>query len=65
MPVMFYIEWIFYSIIIAIYVCNMAEIIGNRLSQEGTDKVQKGIEVIQIVLVSSFTLLLLLKSAGK
>lgn len=65
MKILFLMEWIFYSLIVAIYACNIAELIGYRLAQKDTDKTQKGIEMVQMVIVSSFTLLLLLKGMQK
>lgn len=58
-------KWIFYGLILAIYACNIGELMGYRILQKDTDKVQLGIELVQMVLVSSFTVYLVLKGMLK
>lgn len=54
---------IFNAIFIAIYVCNIGELIGYRLGQKGKKKEQIGIEIVQIVIISIYTTLLIAKGA--
>lgn len=54
---------IFNVIFILIYICNMAEIMGNRLEQKNKKKEQIGIELVQIMIVSAYTLYLITKGA--
>ena len=65
MKLMFIVEWIFYSLILAIYACNIGELMGHKIAQKDTNKTQLGIDLVQMVIVSSFTILLILKGALK
>lgn len=54
---------IFNAIFILIYICNTAEIMGNRLEQKNKKKEQIGIELVQIMVISAYTLYLITKGA--
>lgn len=56
------IKTIFNTIIMLIYICNISELIGHRISQKGKRKELIGIEIFQIITVSSYTLHLIAKS---
>ena len=52
---------IFNSIFLLIYICNIGELIGYRLGQKGKKKEQIGIEIVQIVIISVYTVFLITK----
>lgn len=54
---------IFNVIFVLIYICNMAEILGNRISQKDKKKELIGIELIQTVIVGVYTVHLITKGA--
>ena len=54
---------VFNAIFLVIYVCNIIELIGYRLEQKGKKKEQIGLELIQLITVSVYTLYLITKGA--
>lgn len=51
------------AIFIAIYICNIAELLKHRLEQNEKKKELIGIEMVQIMIIGAYTLHLITKGA--